>query len=104
MEYGKYQARLRRGECGWGAKWDPSELEATASRFAPHYHSGDRVKVRTTYESGYVHERTGTISTSTGWKPAWLLVFRSNSIGSHDVLGPNDEIVAVWDGRKYVSR
>lgn len=63
---------------------------------------GTNVRVRVVNEkTGY--ERTGTVSRTTGWSPALLLMHRSNDNGSSDVLGPDDRIVAVKRGKSYVS-
>jgi hypothetical protein len=90
-----YADRLRRGEAEHGEKWDPSSLDACPTLWR-HYR-GDRVRVR--FEHG--EEMTGRITT-TGWRPAFLLVRRSSDHGSPWLLGPKDRVVAVWDGRRYV--
>lgn len=71
-------------------------------KFARFLHSDVRIRVRTTYPSGDVFERTGTVGITTGQHPAFLLMHRSNSIGSWDVVDERDEITAVrWNGRTY---
>lgn len=89
--------RYERGRKEHGEKWDPSDLEA-ASHLAPHYHSDSRVRVQN-QTSGYT--RTGRISTTTGWKPAFLLMHRSSDLGSSDVLGPEDRVIATKRGSRY---
>lgn len=54
-----------------------------------------RLTVERTYQNGEVYRRTGWVGVSTGWAPAFLLMRRSNSVGSSDVLGADDRIVAV---------
>ena len=76
--------------------------EPAGKQFIPYYGTGQRIRVRTTYPGGEIFERTGTVSLSMGWWPTFLLMHRSNAIGSCDTLGAKDEIVAVQYGRKYV--
>lgn len=81
-----------------GEKWDPSDL---TPKFIPYFESGDRIRVR--YRHGdYVMTRTGTVSVTTGWRPAFLLIRRVSDHGSSDVLSEQDEIIAVKRGRHYV--
>lgn len=95
-EYEKFLER-KRAEYGdrfiepWGA-----------NLFSRFLRSPIRIRVRTTYPSGDVFERTGTVGITTGHHPAFLLIHRSNDIGSWDVIDERDEIIAVrWDGRTY---
>ena len=74
--------------------WDASELDP---RFIPYFESGDRIKVRT-----MGGEITGTVGVTTGWRPVFLLIRTSRSMGSSITLGPKDEILAVQKGRAYV--
>lgn len=96
-----YSARLARGKQQHGDKFDPSELEVAHPTIREAFESGLRVRVRTTYSNGETFERTGKVSTTTGWRPAYILMHRSNASGSWDVLGPRDEVVAVWRGKRY---
>lgn len=73
---------------------DDSDLDP---RFTPFLHTGQRIRVRTGDFS-----RTGTVGITTGWRPAYLLMHRSNARGSWDVLGYRDHITAVKVGRYYV--
>ena len=45
---------------------------------------------------------TGTVGRSTGWRPVYLLMPRSDSTGSPWVLRPDHRIVAVKHGNRYV--
>lgn len=74
---------------------DRSDL---APQFAGYYESGDRIRVRFSYGE----ERTGTVGKTMGWRPAYLLMARSDSTGSSDVLGADDAVIAVKRGGKYV--
>lgn len=93
-EYELYLARKRRE---YGDRFVPPD----APQFV-RYFQGPRIKVRTTYPSGETYERTGTVSITTGWKPAFLLMRRSNAFGSSDLLRRDDEVIAVQGGRKYI--
>lgn len=71
-------------------------------KFASFLHSGIRIRVRTTYPSGDVEERTGTVGITSGWRPAFLLMHRSSDHGSWDTIDERDEITAVrWNGHDY---
>ena len=87
----EYEARKRRE---YGVRFDPSELH---EKFRPFFESGERIRV----ENGDFI-RTGIVGVTTGWKPTFMLKYRSNAYGSSDLLGAYDEVVAVQHGRKYV--
>lgn len=91
-----YEEFVMRKVAEYGEKFNTSEL---SPKFARYLHTGQRIKVRS--EFGY--ERTGTVGVTTGWRPAFLLMHRSNASGSSDVLRASDEIVAVKRGRNYVA-
>lgn len=98
-----YTDLIARGQARHGERFDTSEL---APQFVAYYHTGQRIKVRSVYGSGpdaEIVERTGTVGASTGWRPAFLLIHRSSDTGSWDVLKASDEIIAVQQGRAYVS-
>ena len=84
------QHLIRRGQYT-----DTSDLDA-AGQFKP-YFRGPRIRV-----DGPAGIRTGTVGMTTGWRPAFLLMHRVTDSGSSDVLGPEDRIVAVQYGRRYV--
>lgn len=84
-----------------GQQFDPADLLA-AAHVAEFCGTDVRVRVRTEYPGGEVYERTGRVSLTTGWRPAFLLMHRAGAVGSSDVLGPRDQIVAVQRGRVYV--
>lgn len=92
MTYDNYLTLLRQRH---GDKFSDVSL---ARKFIPYFGTGTRIKVR--MRTGEVI--TGTVSGSTGWQPVFLLMRRSTSIGSSDVLNERDEIIAVKRGRKYV--
>ena len=59
----------------YGEKFDPSNLDA---RFVPFFESGQRIEV--TYAWG--ETRRGYVGVTTGWRPAWLLIHNTRSMGS----------------------
>ena len=72
---------------------DLSELHADIGLFYDHSARYDRprVKVETAYydEKGVLIStwvRTGTVSKTTGWRPAYLIMPRVDSIGSSDLV------------------
>jgi hypothetical protein len=91
----KFQDFLSRKSREYGERFDASNL---APRFAPYLGTQTRIKVET---CGIV--KTGTIGVTTGWRPAFLLMVSSRSIGSPWVLGAGDKVLAIKaDGaRKY---
>ena len=97
----EYQESLERGRKEWGEKFDTSALDECDPAISTYFH-GPRVRVVSTYANGETETRTGTISRTTGWRPVFLLMHRSNAIGSSDVLSPRDKVTAVQrDGREY---
>lgn len=73
------RSRIEHGQHQFGAKFDASTL-LEAPQLHEAYATGDRVEVDM-YGDGSVTLR-GTISTTTGWRPAFLLVLTSRSHGS----------------------
>lgn len=73
-----------------------------APQFHGYFKSGERIRVRTTYPSGETFERTGTVGRTIGPKQAYMLVHRSTDMGSWDILGKDDVVIAVrHDVRDY---
>jgi len=92
-EYERHMARRPKYD---GEHWtDTAELDA-AGQFKPWFH-GPRIKV-----AGPWGTRFGTVGMTTGWRPAFLLMHRSSDIGSSDLLGPDDHVVAVQRNGRYV--
>ena len=81
---------------------DRSEL---ASQFARYYESGDRVRVRFGWAKDDADggELTGTVSKTTGWRPSYMLMRTARSMGSSDLLGADDKVIAIKRGRKYMA-
>lgn len=61
-----------------GSKWDPSDL---SMKFVKAFNTGERIRVKM-----YGEVMTGTVGVTTGWKPVFLLMRRSNAIGSSYLL------------------
>lgn len=86
----------REGPCGGTLR--VIDRSALASHFARYYESGQRIRVR--FKGGGT--LTGTVSKTTGWKPSYMLMLRSDSTGSPFLLGADDAVEAVKVGSKYV--
>jgi len=82
----------------YGGKFDASDLD---SRFVQYFNSGERIRVETT-DGDAVDVRTGTVGVTIGWRPAFLLVHRSDT-GSINLLLPRDNhrVTAVKRGQSY---
>lgn len=90
------QQQTGEGPCGGTLRViDRSQL---APAFAGYHRTGQRIRVR--FDNG--EEKTGTVGKTTGWRPVYLLMARSDSIGSSDLLSAKDTVVAVKRGGKYV--
>jgi hypothetical protein len=96
----EHEHREYRNNEGAIMQFDASILRM-ASHFAPYLHNSLRLKVRRTYSSGEEFVRTGTVGITSGWRPCFLLMHRSNAMGSWDTLSVDDEIIETWDGRRY---
>lgn len=77
-----------------GSKFDKSCLNPD---FIKYYESQERIKVDFGYE-----QLTGTIGVTTGWCPVFLLMRKSNSIGSCYTINNNDKVIAVRKNNKYI--
>lgn len=99
----KLEERHARGRKLYGDKYDPSVLDNADPSIRDAYNSGARVRVAGISDTNETYSRTGTIGCTTGWRPAFLVMHRSNSLGSWDVIQPNDYVVAVQRGRAYVA-
>jgi len=70
-----------------GDKFDSSDL---ASQFIPYFESQARIEVDFGYE-----KKRGRIGVTTGWKPCFLLMLTTRSIGSSYTLSVSDKVVKV---------
>ena len=80
----EYLARKRRE---YGDKFDPSDL---APQFIDYFNNGARIEV----DMGYEVKR-GRIGVTMGWKPAFLLMLTTRSIGSPYILERTHKITRV---------
>lgn len=100
-----YDDLLRRFRAKWGEKFDASGLSA---EFVRYYQSGERIRVDmrgldSEEKDSYGHTIiTGTVGVTTGWRPCFLLMRTTRSIGSPWTLDGKDRILAVRRGRVYV--
>ncbi len=90
-----YEDYIARRKAEAGRKFSDSDL---AKKFIPYYESQQRIKVMTPWGK----EMTGTVGATTGWRPAFLLMSRSNAIGSSTVLDNKFKIIGVQVGGKYI--
>jgi hypothetical protein len=87
---------LRRGKAKWGEKFDSSNL---ANNFVPYFESGQRIEVE--FE-GWGEEdkiQRGYVGVTTGWKPSFLLMRKSNSTGSDMLLKEKDKVLKTIPGK-----
>ena len=96
-QFEKYEERARRRH---GDKFDSSKMYE-ADSYARQYFNSERVIVETTYRDGVTWRRAGRVSATTGWRPALMLMSTVRSVGSSDLLGENDKVVAVKTDRGY---
>lgn len=82
----KYQNYLNRKYNQYGDKFTDSEL---SKQFIPYFESGQRIIVK----NRWGETMRGYVGVTTGWKPSFLLMLRSNSIGSSILLSDEDSIV-----------
>lgn len=79
----------------YGARFDDSGLDR---RFVTLYESGRRCKVATLGTTV-----TGTIGITAGWRPCFLLMRTSRSIGSSYLLDSSAVLVGLKSRRGYVA-
>jgi hypothetical protein len=85
-----YEDFVARKRAQYGAQFDDSELYPQLRQW---FH-GPRVKLNHPERRMAGPQRTGTISATTGWRPAFILVYSGRARGSGDVLRADDEVVA----------
>lgn len=76
-----------------GEKFDPSQL---ATGFIPYFESGQRIEI----EDEYGEKHQGYVGVTTGWRPAFLLVFNRRCRGSSVLLSERDKILRVFAARR----
>ena len=70
----------------YGEKFDQSDL---TKKFIPYFETGQRIEVRTPYGE----TKRGYVGVTTGWKPVFILLAKSNSHGSGEILDSKYEII-----------
>lgn len=90
----KFEDCVTRGRRAHGSKFTTKTLD---KRFIDYFNSG--VRIRVDFGDGLVQQ--GTVGVTGGWRPVFLLMLRSDSIGSTWTLGKNDTIVGVQKGKRY---
>lgn len=87
--YADFVARKR---AEYGDKFDDSDL---APQFIQYYESGARIEVEfVSSTTGKPYEtKRGRVGVTTGWKPVFLLMLTTRSMGSPYTLGKNDRVV-----------
>jgi hypothetical protein len=70
--------------------FDDSEL---AKSFIPYFENGQRIEVETHYEG----KKCGYVGVTTGWRPAFILIFNKRAHGSSVVLCDTDKVLRTFD-------
>jgi len=87
MNYKSYIARKR---AEFGDKFDSSDL---AEKFIPYFESGQRIEVT----DRYGNKSRGYVGVTTGWKPAFILVYNRRSLGGSWILRDTDTVTREFD-------
>jgi hypothetical protein len=87
----KYEKFVERKRAEHGDKFSTAALD---KKFLPFFESGERIKV----DFGHDTVKTGTVGVTGGWRPTFLLMLRSDSVGSIWTLGKGDTILGVQTG------
>ena len=86
-----FKQYLNRKKIEYGDKFDPSTL---SEQFIPYYENGKRIEVEFTYGEEKELKR-GTIGITTGWRPVFMLMLKSNSRSSSHLLDDSVKIIKV---------
>ena len=85
-----YNAVISRRKMEYPGSFDACNLNQS---FVHAFESQDRVTVEFRTADGTVYEtKRGRIGVTTGWKPCFILMLTTRSIGSMWCIGPNDRI------------
>lgn len=85
----RYEDFIRRKKQEYGSKFDDSDLDW---HFVPFFNTGVKIKV----DDPAFGVVTGRVGVTTGWRPVFLLMRRSNAMGSSVTLTKRTKIIA-WD-------
>ena len=80
-----YQAYLDRQQKKYGDKFDTSDLNPD---FIPYYENQKRIEVDFGYET-----KKGRIGVTTGWRPCFLLMLTTRSLGSVHLIDRDSAVV-----------
>lgn len=80
-----YKEFIERKKKEYLSKFDDSDLDP---RFIPFYENGERIKIESDGR-----QITGTVGVTTGWKPVFLLMRTSRSLGSSEILNKDTKII-----------
>lgn len=78
---------------GSGHYFDISDL---CPKFISHF--GENYRIKVVDKWGEIH--TGYVGITTGWKPSFLLVYNSRSLGSSILLNDDYEIIKIFKGAR----
>lgn len=101
-----------RARARWGHLFDDVDLRNAPSLIRSLYGTDARVIVETTYPNGATWRVAGRIGVTSGFRPAFMLLARSDSSGSSSLIGSTEaedgttnRVVAVRaeDGRYYAT-
>jgi hypothetical protein len=85
----QYNSFIARAQKKHGSKFDSSAL---AEQFIPYFNNQQRIEVDFGYE-----KKRGYIGVTGGWKPCFLLMLRTDSIGSSYTLRHEDKIIQTFN-------
>lgn len=77
-----------------GHKLDTSDL---ALKFSEYHETGQRIIVKTPYGETL----RGYVGVTTGWKPSYLLLNNTRSLGSSELLNDQYEIIGTLNKYRY---
>ena len=93
MYHQNFESWINRKKHQYPDKFDASDL---APQFIPYYENQQRIEVK--YGDEIVR---GYVGVTPGWKPVFLLMLKSNSIGSRYTLSNKDQILKALPKYRY---
>jgi len=90
----KYENHIAMKKLEYGNKFSAIDLD---KRFIKYFNSGQRIKVTFSYGES----ESGTVGVTTGWKPVFLLIKTTRSLGSSTFL--NKSIIKI-EVPKYIHK
>jgi hypothetical protein len=87
----KFEALISEKIRKYGNDFNASDLNPS---FIPYYENQQRITVSFCNKQGKEYERKrGRIGITTGWKPCFLLMLTTRSLGSSWTIGKRDKII-----------